>query len=77
MAGVLSEPVPIVEAMRRVAREAARAFGADMAGSYALDAARQVSGRWRDITCRGTSSASSRAPFAVELFDVARPRGPV
>ncbi len=42
VAGVLSQPVPSVEAMRRVAREAARAFGADMAGIYALDAARQA-----------------------------------
>ena len=42
VAGVLSQPVPIVEAMRRVAREVARAFGADMAGIYVLDAARQA-----------------------------------
>ena len=42
VAGVLSQPVPGTETMRRVAREAARAFGADMAGIYALDATRQA-----------------------------------
>ena len=42
VAGVLSQPVPIAEAMRRVAREVGRSFTADMAGIYFLDAARQV-----------------------------------
>src|SRR5262249_32248092 len=35
---VLSEPLPVTERLRRVARETARAFGADMAGAYILDA---------------------------------------
>src|SRR5262245_12207183 len=34
---VLSEPAPPVEVMRRVAREVARAFGADMTGVFMLD----------------------------------------
>jgi signal transduction histidine kinase/ActR/RegA family two-component response regulator len=42
VAGVLSQPVPIAEAMRRVAREVAHSFGADMTGIYFLDAARQA-----------------------------------
>jgi signal transduction histidine kinase len=42
LAGVLSKPLPIEEAMRRAAREVARAFAADMAGVYFLDAARKA-----------------------------------
>jgi signal transduction histidine kinase len=42
VAGVLSQPVPIAEAMRRVAREVARSLAADMTGIYFLDAARQA-----------------------------------
>jgi signal transduction histidine kinase/ActR/RegA family two-component response regulator len=38
VAGVLSQPLPIQEAMRRVARAVGRAFGADMVGVYSLDA---------------------------------------
>ena len=42
VAGILSQPVPNKEAMRRVAREVARALGADMSGIYFLDAVRQA-----------------------------------
>jgi GAF domain-containing protein len=38
VAGVLSQSLPIEETMRRVAREVARSFGADMVGVYFLDA---------------------------------------
>ncbi len=41
VAGVLSRPLPIQEAMRRVARAVGRAFVADMVGVYSLDAARK------------------------------------
>jgi GAF domain-containing protein/ActR/RegA family two-component response regulator len=39
---VLSQPGPGGEVMRQTAREVARAFGADMAGVYVLDAARET-----------------------------------
>jgi GAF domain-containing protein/ActR/RegA family two-component response regulator len=39
---VLSEPGPIQEMMRRVAREVGRAFGADMVGAYVLDEQRRA-----------------------------------
>ena len=39
---VLSEPGPSVESMRRVAREVALAFGADMAGVFMLDPAKKL-----------------------------------
>jgi GAF domain-containing protein/CheY-like chemotaxis protein len=39
---VFSEPGPPDEVMRRVAREVARAFGADMVGAYVLDARREA-----------------------------------
>ena len=42
VAGVLSRPLPVEEAMRRVAREVGRAFAADMVGVYGLDAARKA-----------------------------------
>jgi signal transduction histidine kinase len=42
VAGVLSKPVSITEAMRRVARAVARSLGADMAGIYFLDATRKA-----------------------------------
>jgi GAF domain-containing protein len=37
VARVLSQPAPAVEVMRRLAREVAHAFGADMVGVYLLD----------------------------------------
>ncbi len=42
MGEVLSQPGEPREAMRRVAREVGRAFGADMVGIYALNAARDA-----------------------------------
>ena len=42
VAGALAQPLPVEEVMRRVAREVARSFGADMVGIYFLDAARQA-----------------------------------
>jgi signal transduction histidine kinase/ActR/RegA family two-component response regulator len=40
VSSVLAQPLPIQEVMRRVAREVARHFGADMAGIYFVDTAR-------------------------------------
>ncbi|MGH7358824.1 MAG: GAF domain-containing protein, partial [Candidatus Rokuibacteriota bacterium] len=42
VAGVLAQPLPVPEAMRRVAREVARSFGADMVGVYFLDATQEA-----------------------------------
>ncbi|PWU19174.1 MAG: hypothetical protein C5B48_13905, partial [Candidatus Rokuibacteriota bacterium] len=42
VARVISEPDPPVEVMRRLAREVAHAFGADMAGVYLLDAKKEA-----------------------------------
>ena len=42
VAGVLAQSLPSREAMRRVARTVARAFGADMVGVYGLDTARKA-----------------------------------
>jgi signal transduction histidine kinase len=42
VAGALSQPLPLVEAMRRVCREVGRAFGADMVGAYFLDGSRRA-----------------------------------
>jgi GAF domain-containing protein len=42
VARVLAQSLPTQEAMRRVAREVARSFGADMVGVYFLDATRKV-----------------------------------
>jgi signal transduction histidine kinase/ActR/RegA family two-component response regulator len=42
VAGVLAQALPIQEAMRRVAREVARSFQADMVGVYFLDATRKA-----------------------------------
>jgi hypothetical protein len=42
VAGVLSRPLPIEEAMRRVAREVSRSFAADMVGVYSVDTARKA-----------------------------------
>ena len=69
VAGVLSQPVPITEAMRRVAREVARSFSADMTGVYFLDAARRV---FRPVAGyhvpRHLRSAFVETPLPMEIF---------
>jgi GAF domain-containing protein/ActR/RegA family two-component response regulator len=69
VAGVLAQPLPIEEVMRRVAREVARSFGADMVGIYFLDPSRQSLVPMAGYHVpKHLLSAFVGAPFPMELF---------